>query len=1201
MHINISSFFWTLAVSFIALTPSSKAMSGFNLFAQPEKPPVGFFSAVEQKKKLLEKLQEDQKIRQKKFTEELSALRNQIVKIDSQINASKFSLERVRSEQEAVLKNKKVTTLDEIKQILSSTQEELKDAEYIIDEHVKIIKEYLSINQTIEKQARAAYSWQELRESQLQGTELTARLDAERKKRDDLNKQKTSELESISSLLKRLEVQGKEHSKNAANSHPTEQSNSGLHLKLTNELFDLETFLLQKKIDLAKIKIDKIDLELAAKNDAIESLDLQIQNKKNSLSRIEKGLSLTSYDVETAKAEANLANHKAVRIKEAFNKKIDEKKSQKNKLSDQRAFQQKQLKEFTAQDKESSDSVAYHVLKSEIHKTSSLIHVIEREIDFLSIKREFAGLAVQNKETIAHDVEVRYQLLHGRADAGELVATFKNQKDIAQNHYKKMKDKHEEVMKSYGDRSRALEDIKMIQLKINARSDSVFSGHESAFSQVHTNLENSRKAVTSWFSLSQEYIAISTDYLARCEKILNQYNLIIENLEDHRTLFGLWKRAPNSLSLEDLNKAFDGAQIFIKQLFFETPKHLNFSKLLLSVKSITWQHARDILALILLFLGFMIALGLACNTMMKLLRKAQLKNTTDKSLLYATIGSGALQFLKDHIISSSLWLFFFLHIIFDFKSIFKLLGPYALPYYISVFYLSSIPLFIYLSRNLLQRLTELNKRISFLSFPENFQERLEVLLTAYCYTLAILTPLRQAAWHLLPHASLALTQLLLALQVSILTLIPVFIFNKEHVLYFLPDSSNISLWFKKQIASYYYPLISFFALLFILSRSFVGYSNLATFLSFSVPLTILVFYAMFWSHFYIRKYAIFMFIKESDEDITDKFEHARTYYGFLVIFSFLLLMLLSAFAIARIWEFNVTVKDFWRFLSETLVVPIGIDKKLGFIQLLILILFIAGGFFASSIIHRFVLNRLFDILRTEPGTQNTITKIVHYFTISLSFLLGVVSIHLEQLIWYVGTTLAVGLGFALKDILADYVAGFFVLIERPIEIGNYIKLDHNPEMQGVVHKIDARTTTIMTRLNHSIIVANKDLVSKVLANWGKGRFAVGFEIKIMVDYDSNIDEVKKTILEILQSNPVILRVPNIIVRIDNFENDGIYFLARAFISARRVQEQWSIAAGLREEIFKIFKIKKIGFGFPQNIVILGKADKGGPLQINFEE
>ncbi|MBM3886792.1 mechanosensitive ion channel [Candidatus Dependentiae bacterium] len=1199
MHIKMLSFFLTLTISSLTITFNSFAINSFNFFNESEKSSVTFFSAIEQKKKLLEKLQEDQKARAKKFTESIASLREDVIKTDHQLETAKASLERARTEQEAALKNKKITILDEIRQVLISQQEELKEAGEIIDQHIKIIKDYLAIQTSLEKAARAAYSWQELREAQLQMAELVLQLESERKKKDDLNKQKISEADAIASLQKRLEVQSKEQTKILS---PTERTNSGLLLKLSNELFGLETFVLQKKIELAKVKMNNLELALAAKNDALESLEIQVQNKKSVLLKIEKGLSLTSYDVETAKAEANLANHKAVRIKEAFNKKIDEKKALKKTYVEQRLSLQKKLKQFTDREKKSADNVSYHVLQSELHKVSNLIQVVDREIDFLTIKREFADLAVQNKEVLAHDVDVRYQLLQGKADAADLALTFKNQKDITLNHYKKMKDKHEEVMKSYAERSKALEDIKIIQLKINARHTSIFAGHETDFAQVQANLDESKKAVTASFSLSQEYTAVSTDYLARYEKILNQYNLIIDNLENHRTLFGLWKRSPNALSIDDLTKALNSGELFIKQLFFDAPKHLSISRLYQATSALTWQHARNIALLILLFISFMLLLRFLCALMIRLVRQKQLdKNTSDKGLLYATIASGALQFLKDHIISSSVWLFFFLHVSLDFKGIFALLRPYALPYYISLFYLSSIPLFIYLSRNLLLRLKELNKRISFLSFPENFQERLEVLITAYCYTLAILMPLKQAATHLLPHASLALTQLLSALQISILILIPVFIFNKEHILYFLPDSSNIALWIKKQIDLYYYPLISFFVLLFMLSRSFVGYGNLAAFLSFSAPLTVLVFYGMFWSHFYIRKYAVFLFIKETDEDITDKFEHARTYYGFFVIFSFLLLLLLSAFIIARIWEFNVTIKDFWRFLSETLVVPIGVDKKLGFVQLFTLILFIVGGFFSSSIIHRFVLNRLFDILRTEPGTQNTITKIVHYFTICLSILLGFVSIHLEQLIWYIGTTLAVGLGFALKDILADYVAGFFVLIERPIEIGNYVRLDHNPEMQGVVHKIDARTTTIMTRLNHSVIVANKDLVGKVLSNWGKGRFAVGFEIRIMVNYSSDIDDVKKTILEVLQSNPVILRVPNIIVRIDDFEVGGVYFLARAFISARRVQEQWTIAANLREEIFKSFKQKGIIFGFPQSTVLLGKATSGSPIQFNFEQ
>jgi small-conductance mechanosensitive channel len=361
----------------------------------------------------------------------------------------------------------------------------------------------------------------------------------------------------------------------------------------------------------------------------------------------------------------------------------------------------------------------------------------------------------------------------------------------------------------------------------------------------------------------------------------------------------------------------------------------------------------------------------------------------------------------------------------------------------------------------------------------------------------------------------------------------------------------------------------------MLSNPYIGYSNLAVFLAFAFPSSIFIIYGVFVAHFYIRKYAIFLFMKESDEEVSDKFEHAKTYYGFFVIFSFLLLLLASIILIARIWGGDFTPIDLWRLLSETLVLPIGIDRKLGFVQLISLILFIVGGFFTSSLIHRFVLNKLFDILKTEPGTQNTISKIFHYIIVSLSILLGFVSIHLEQVIWYIGTLLAVGLGLALKDILTDYVSGFFVLIERPIEIGSYIRVDNNPDLQGTVQKIDARTTTIMNRLNHSVILSNKDLVTKVISNWSKGRFAVGFEIKVSIDYKSNIDEVKKTLIEVLQSNPTILRVPNILVRLEDFEEHALYFLVRAFISARRVQEQWNIAALLREDIFKAFREKGI--------------------------
>ena len=59
MQINIISFFRALIVSYAALISTSQAMPGFNIFPETEKPAPAFFSATEQKKKLLEKLQSE--------------------------------------------------------------------------------------------------------------------------------------------------------------------------------------------------------------------------------------------------------------------------------------------------------------------------------------------------------------------------------------------------------------------------------------------------------------------------------------------------------------------------------------------------------------------------------------------------------------------------------------------------------------------------------------------------------------------------------------------------------------------------------------------------------------------------------------------------------------------------------------------------------------------------------------------------------------------------------------------------------------------------------------------------------------------------------------------------------------------------------------------------------------------------------------
>jgi len=173
----------------------------------------------------------------------------------------------------------------------------------------------------------------------------------------------------------------------------------------------------------------------------------------------------------------------------------------------------------------------------------------------------------------------------------------------------------------------------------------------------------------------------------------------------------------------------------------------------------------------------------------------------------------------------------------------------------------------------------------------------------------------------------------------------------------------------------------------------------------------------------------------------------------------------------------------------------------------------------------------------------------------------------------------------------------------PETVEKIFQLDEH--IRGTVHKIAARTTTIITAKNYSVIVPNRDLLSKSIVNWGRGRFAVGFEINIIVEYNSDAELVKKILMSVVHENPTVLRVPGIITRLENFDENGLNFLIRAFISARRVREQWEIAGALRMEILKEFAKNQIRLAYPHRIISYQLSEgenirKAGSLEIKFD-
>jgi small conductance mechanosensitive channel len=114
---------------------------------------------------------------------------------------------------------------------------------------------------------------------------------------------------------------------------------------------------------------------------------------------------------------------------------------------------------------------------------------------------------------------------------------------------------------------------------------------------------------------------------------------------------------------------------------------------------------------------------------------------------------------------------------------------------------------------------------------------------------------------------------------------------------------------------------------------------------------------------------------------------------------------------------------------------------------------------------------------------NTLKNII--LTLAALSALGTLGVNVQGLMAGFGLT-GFAVGFALKDTLANIIAGIFILLYRPFKIGQYIKVATSKSLsdEGFVEKIDLRYTTL-DNTNETVLVPNSVLFTNSIAIFKK--------------------------------------------------------------------------------------------------------------------
>ncbi|MFH1643619.1 MAG: mechanosensitive ion channel domain-containing protein [bacterium] len=1178
--------FLQIMLFFFFVVPVANSDISLETFTGGATVPIPFVGTIEAKKKQFEDLDKKLVKFQKKKDDTNKDSSQLIKKIDFLINETKKELRETADSDEKELLNKKISVLSDRKQNLINYQELWKSTEEIIKKDLKQIETIILFEEKKkerEEGKKPVFTWKELQKSQTEIYELIAKIDTEKSQQEELKKQKIAEKENLYSLQKQKDskVTQSDEIANKIKIHSEKESEESLRiLKLKLEIISEEINLLKEKIESSNLLLEKFDFEIQYKDDEVEYKQSYLNILKNEFKDIKELLKLEPYDIESARSEWQNEVQKNLQIKEGLNKQRDKQKLERDTLYSELDTLKTELRKLKEVDQDQQDKEQIYLLESNIQSIKSSISLLDSNLHLIDVKKDQLDL-IENLKKIQYEIlDVRYKFGKKEIDLQDKIREFKNQREIALNYKKNLTQKKASAINSLMETNKLLESVKAREEDVRSKKDDIFKGVVKSYHAILLNLSKTTGNLNNQLKMIQEYLTINEELITKQQnEILNQYNFLIKDIEEKLTISNIWERSPKAISLRDLQKALLDAETFFQNIFWDTNKYLSPTILISNLKTFKLINYFWLLIFVVLFFITLLLLKLLLvwshNKIDKLLK---IKHISFLYLLQTLI-----EICLEHLKLIWGYLFILLHIAFDFKYIFSSIVPVVNSYFLAAFHLISIPILIYLTKHLLIKLKDLNERLEI--FAEKFQNQFIFLSAIILYSSAVILPLRKAFLNYSAE-SMEFPDVLMAAYILIIVLVLLFAVNKEDVLRLIPDN-KFFMWIKKQIDTHYYPVFIFFMGLLIISNPYIGYSNLAWYLAFVVPLSIAVIYGIFFVHTYIRKYSLYFFLSEEDDELHDKFEYAKTYYGFFIIASFLFLVFLAFFFLSRIWNLGYTPQDLWRLLSETWVIKIGEGgNKLGLVQFITIITYVIFGFMISSLINKFILNKLFDVFRTEPGTQNTLSRITHYFIIIFVTILGFAAIHLEGFIMYSGGLLMLGAGFGLKDMISDFIAGFFVLIERPVEIGHFIEID---EIRGTVHRISARATTIRTARNFAIIIPNKELVNKPIINWGQGRFAVGFEMNVTVSYGADPVKVKELLLETIQKHPMVLKVPAITVRLEDFLENGVQFFVRAFVSSRKVRDQWDIASDLRFTIISVFKENNIVIPFPHTVVSFSKT------------
>lgn len=182
-------------------------------------------------------------------------------------------------------------------------------------------------------------------------------------------------------------------------------------------------------------------------------------------------------------------------------------------------------------------------------------------------------------------------------------------------------------------------------------------------------------------------------------------------------------------------------------------------------------------------------------------------------------------------------------------------------------------------------------------------------------------------------------------------------------------------------------------------------------------------------------------------------------------------------------------------------------------------------------------------------------------------------------IFAASAALLIGVGLALQTLFQDIISGVFILIDQSVHVGDIIEIEGKV---GRVEEIKLRTTRAVTIDNKVLVIPNHLYLTNSLYNWTQNGTLTRESVNVGVAYGSDVELVKKLLLQAATSHPEVIDIPEPVVVFTEFGDSALNF--RLIFTLNDSFKATFPKSDIRFEIDRLFRENNITIPFPQRDV-----------------